>query len=79
MASGIGCELDIAGAGAAFGEDQARYVVTGPAAKAIEAQGIPVARIGTTGGTSVKAAGFDIPVATLRQANEAFFRDWMEK
>jgi phosphoribosylformylglycinamidine synthase len=78
MASGIGCELDVDGAGAAFGEDQARYVVTGPVAKAIEANGIPLTRIGTTGGASVKGAGFDVAVSALRDANERFFKDWME-
>jgi len=35
-------------------------------------------RIGTTGGDSVKGPGFDVKVSTLREANEAFFRDWME-
>jgi phosphoribosylformylglycinamidine synthase II len=78
MASGIGCELDVHGAGAAFGEDQARYVVTGPVAKAIDAEGITVTRIGTTGGASVKSAGFDVSVAALLEANEAFFKEWME-
>jgi phosphoribosylformylglycinamidine synthase len=78
MASGIGCELDVAGAGAAFGEDQARYVVTGPVAKTIEAEGIAITRIGTTGGTSVRGVGFNVPVATLCEANERFFKDWME-
>ncbi|MEJ5975765.1 phosphoribosylformylglycinamidine synthase subunit PurL [Novosphingobium sp. PS1R-30] len=80
MASGIGCEIDIdvSDAGIAFGEDQGRYVVTGREADAIQAKGIPVTRIGTTAGTSVKGAGFDIPVKTLREANERFFKEWME-
>ena len=77
MASGIGCEVDIGDAGAAFGEDQARYVVTGPAAEAIAAAGVPVTRIGTTGGPSVTGPGFDMPVKQLREANERFFKEWM--
>jgi phosphoribosylformylglycinamidine synthase len=79
MASGIGCDLEqIGDQFTAFGEDQARYIVTGSAADPIAAAGIPVTRIGTTGGASVKGPGFDVPVAELREANERFFRDWME-
>lgn len=78
MASGIGCEIEqIADAATAFGEDQARYVVTG-AAEMIEAAGVPVTRIGTTGGAALKGAGFDVAVSALKDANAAFFRDWME-
>jgi phosphoribosylformylglycinamidine synthase len=77
MPSGIGCEVELSGAGAAFGEDQARYVVTGKAADEIKASGIPVTRIGTTGGVSVRGPGFDLPVKQLREANERFFEDWM--
>ncbi|MBW8754644.1 MAG: hypothetical protein JF595_10925, partial [Sphingomonadales bacterium] len=62
----------------AFGEDQARYVVTSSVAATIQAAGIPMTRIGTTGGGSVKGPGFDVAVKALREANEAFFRDWME-
>jgi phosphoribosylformylglycinamidine synthase len=78
MASGIGCELDITDAATAFGEDQARYVVTGPATATISAAGISVTRIGTTGGHSVRGPSFDVPVKALRDANEAFFKNWME-
>ena len=79
MASGIGCTLDQAiDAGAAFGEDQARYLVTGKAAEAIKAAGIPVSRIGTTGGSAVSGPGFAVKVSELKAANEAFFHDWME-
>jgi phosphoribosylformylglycinamidine synthase len=79
MASGIGCELEQIGDHfTAFGEDQARYVVTSGVADTIQAAGIPMTRIGTTGGVSVKGAGFDVPVKQLREANEAFFKDWMD-
>ena len=38
--------------------------------------GVPVAVIGNAGGTDVAVAGlFDVPLATLRSANEA----WMPK
>jgi len=79
MASGIGCELEQIGDHfTAFGEDQARYIVTSSVADSIQAAGIPMTRIGTTGGASVKGAGFDVAISDLRETNEAFFRDWME-
>ncbi|MDB5723326.1 MAG: purL, partial [Novosphingobium sp.] len=79
MASGIGCELEQIGDHfTAFGEDQARYIVTSAVAETIQAAGIPMTRIGTTGGDAVKGAGFDVSVGALKEANEAFFRDWME-
>lgn len=79
LASGIGCELEQIGDHfTAFGEDQARYVVTSAVADTIQAAGIPMTRIGTTGGTAVKGPGFAVEIATLREASEAFFRDWME-
>jgi phosphoribosylformylglycinamidine synthase len=79
LAGGVGCELEQIGDHfTAFGEDQARYVVTSTVADTIQAAGIPMTRIGTTGGTSLKGPGFDVPLADLREANEAFFRDWMD-
>ena len=79
MASGIGCSLEEIGDHfTAFGEDQARYVVTSAIAETIQAAGIPMTRLGTTGGTAVSGPGFAVEIASLREANEAFFRDWME-
>jgi phosphoribosylformylglycinamidine synthase II len=71
MASGLGVALEVElDAAQAFGEDQSRYVVTTPADVVLEG----ATRLGLVGGASV--AG--VPVATLKAANEAFFRDWME-
>ncbi|OYX64901.1 MAG: phosphoribosylformylglycinamidine synthase II [Novosphingobium sp. 32-60-15] len=71
LASNKGCtltiELDTA---KAFGEDQSRYIVTSAPNEVLE----DAIRIGTVGGTQI--AGVEL--ATLREANEAFFRDWME-
>jgi len=79
MASGIGCQLEEIGDHfTAFGEDQGRYVVTSAVADTIQAAGIPMTRIGTTGGTAVSGPGFAVEIAALRKANEAFFKDWME-
>ncbi|MEE9434546.1 MAG: phosphoribosylformylglycinamidine synthase subunit PurL [Sphingorhabdus sp.] len=79
MAGGHGCTLEeIAGAPAAFGEGQARYIVTCAAANEIQAAGIAVTRLGTVGGASVSGPGFDVPLADLREAHESFFGDWME-
>jgi phosphoribosylformylglycinamidine synthase II len=68
MASGIGAALeavpeDTAAHAFWFGEDQARYLVTVPAARAVdvmkraEAASIPVHRIGATGGDSIVIPG----------------------
>lgn len=71
LAGGKGCALDAAlTTAAAFGEDQSRYVVTTKAGEVLEG----ATRLGTVGGSQV--AGVEL--ATLREANEAFFRDWME-
>lgn len=79
MASGIGCQLEEIGDHfTAFGEDQARYVVTSAVADTIQAAGIPMIRIGTTGGSAVSGPGFAVEIAALRESNEAFFKDWME-
>ncbi|MDT0507820.1 phosphoribosylformylglycinamidine synthase subunit PurL [Novosphingobium sp. MMS21-SN21R] len=71
LTSGKGCVLDAAlTTASAFGEDQSRYIVTTAAGEALE----DAVRIGTVGGSQI--AGVEL--ATLRDANEAFFRDWME-
>src|SRR5690606_27935971 len=70
LAGGIGCELEQIGDHfTAFGEDQARYVVTSAVADTIQAAGIPMTRIGATGGDAVKGAGFDVALSELREAN----------
>ena len=71
LASGLGVELDAALTTAeAFGEDQSRYVVTAKPGTVLPG----AVKIGSVGGTTV--AGIEI--AALKQANEAFFKDWME-
>ena len=71
LASDNGCTLSIElDTAKAFGEDQSRYIVTTSPNEVLEG----ATRIGTVGGTQV--AGVEI--TTLREANEAFFRDWME-
>jgi phosphoribosylformylglycinamidine synthase len=79
LASGIGCVLEEIGDHmTAFGEDQGRYVVTSAVANTIQAAGIPMTRIGTTGGIAVEGPGFVVPLADLRAAHESFFKSWME-
>jgi phosphoribosylformylglycinamidine synthase subunit PurL len=71
LAGDKGCSLDVAlTTASAFGEDQSRYVVTTKAGEVLQG----ATRLGTVGGTQV--AGVEL--ARLREANEAFFRDWME-
>jgi phosphoribosylformylglycinamidine synthase len=85
MASGIGAALDAAPLAAHafwFGEEQGRYVVTAPSPDAIlaraRAAGVPVRRIGTTGGHALTPEGErPILVGELRQAFESWFPAYM--
>jgi phosphoribosylformylglycinamidine synthase subunit PurL len=66
-----------------FGEDQARYVIAVPDAsvllRAAEAAGLPVTRIGTSGGQDLTLPdGGTISVRALRAAHERFFPAWMD-
>jgi len=68
MASRLGAVINMAlDAGAAFGEDQGRYVVTAPAGVALPG----ATRIGTVGGDALVLGGTAIPVSALRAAHEA--------
>ncbi|WP_260923573.1 phosphoribosylformylglycinamidine synthase subunit PurL [Novosphingobium sp. 9] len=72
LSGNIGCTLDVelTTPGDAFGEDQGRYLATAPAGTHLDG----AVRIGTVGGTSVVG----VELTALREANEAFFRDWMD-
>ncbi|GMN12516.1 phosphoribosylformylglycinamidine synthase subunit PurL [Altererythrobacter sp. MTPC7] len=89
LASGLGAEVegnpDYTPAQWWFGEDQARYVVSVPDTEALnaalakgtrdsETAQIGFRRIGIVGGDNVLGAS----LADLKEAHEAFFRDWME-
>ena len=52
--------------------------MTSATADRIQAAGIPMARIGTVGGTAVTGPGFDVALTQLRAAHDSFFKDWME-
>ncbi|CAH0353330.1 phosphoribosylformylglycinamidine synthase subunit PurL [Sphingobium sp. CECT 9361] len=79
MAGNIGATLEEIGDHfTAFGEDQARYVVTSSVADSIQAAGIPMTRIGTTGGDALVLHGKSIAIADLRDAHEGFFPALMD-
>ncbi|HOB15135.1 MAG TPA: AIR synthase related protein, partial [Novosphingobium sp.] len=72
-----------------FAENQARYLVTEPfdqhfVEKYAKENGIGCCFIGWTGGDTIAicrgedAIYPEVPLADLREANDAFFRDWME-
>ncbi len=69
LAGKIGATLDAMNTAQAFGEDQARYVVTTPANVTLDG----AVRIGTTGGDSVTG----VPLSTLRTAHEGFLPNLM--
>ena len=88
MASGIGAAIDTLPAGPAhavlFGEDQARYLVTvatgGDAAlqTAAKAAGVPLLKVGTTGGDALTVAGASVAVSALKAAHEGWFPAYMQ-
>ena len=91
IAGGIGAQL-LAAPGSIvphawwFGEDQARYLVTVPAAEAgrvlakMKGAEVPCIRIGTTGGDAVAVAGeAPVSVASLKAGFEGWFCLWREK
>jgi phosphoribosylformylglycinamidine synthase subunit PurL len=88
LSGGIGASVEAAGVEHAFffGEDQGRYVVaTAPAETAgvVEAgrrAGVPVTRIGVTGGKALKLGASDpVPLAELSRAYEAWLPEYMER
>jgi len=85
MAGGVGARLlaapgEIVPHAYWFGEDQARYIVTVPAAEAgrvlakMKGAGVPCARIGTTGGDAIALAGE--PPMSVKSLQAAFER-WL--
>jgi phosphoribosylformylglycinamidine synthase len=89
MASGLGARLDAAPADVAphaywFGEDQARYLVTVPAAQAdalmakARDASVLATPIGTIGGDSVAISGERaVPVGSLREGFESWLPNYM--
>jgi phosphoribosylformylglycinamidine synthase len=81
MASGLGASLAALTHEQLFGEDQARYVVTGSPAilEAAAKAGVPAVQVGTvTAEAALKiAAGPSISVADLRSAHESWFPAFM--
>ena len=81
LSGNLGAVLDVATTlplhGFAFGEDQARYILTTSNAhsllEAAKAAGVPAQQIGTVGGDAVSLNGSSASLAALRQAHEGFF------
>jgi|TARA_R100000501_G_scaffold10060_3_gene19935 phosphoribosylformylglycinamidine synthase len=68
LAGDKGATLDALDHPAAFGEDQARYVVTAPAGTDIEGT-----RLGTVGGSTIAVGGENVALEALKAAH----RDWL--
>jgi phosphoribosylformylglycinamidine synthase len=78
LASGIGVTLDAMDTPFAFNETQSRYLVTYPAAAPLDRSEVPFVKIGETGGDSLRVNGSSVHLSDLRDANERFFRKWMQ-
>ncbi|MGH7125856.1 MAG: AIR synthase-related protein, partial [Stellaceae bacterium] len=86
MAGTVGATIalppDLSPLAAAFGEDQARYMLAVADAPGLLARaksvGVPAALLGATGGDALTVAGHGaISTADLRQAHEAWLPDYM--
>ena len=86
IASGIGAVVEAAGGVSAnafwFGEDQARYVITAKDAAVVmeraRAAGVPLARLGATGGSVLAIAGErPLPVDDLKRRFESWLPAYM--
>ncbi|WP_045386701.1 phosphoribosylformylglycinamidine synthase subunit PurL [Falsirhodobacter sp. alg1] len=77
--AGLGVALDVTGTAALFGEDQARYLVAvAPSAltaltEAAATAGVPLAQVGTFGGTSVRMGGASAALNELSQLYRGAF------
>jgi phosphoribosylformylglycinamidine synthase subunit PurL len=66
-----------------FGEDQARYVLAVPPAEAermaedAARAGIPIRRLGSTGGAELTLGGRAVALSALRSAHESWFPEYM--
>jgi phosphoribosylformylglycinamidine synthase subunit PurL len=83
MAGGLGCTVTLptdglAAHAALFGEDQGRYLLTSRDPASViaqaEAAGVPIVRLGETGGEALVVAGLiSLDVRVLKASHEAFF------
>jgi phosphoribosylformylglycinamidine synthase subunit PurL len=75
--TGIGANITANGnTGFWFGEDQARYIVTGTGiADLAKKAGVEIISLGNTGGNKLEAAGFSIATDKLR----ATYEGWLPK
>jgi phosphoribosylformylglycinamidine synthase len=82
MAGQVGAVLDLpVDTAVLFGEDQARYILATATPETVEtraeAAGVPVSRIGTTGGDVLSLAGESVSVAALKTAHEGWLPAYM--
>ena len=83
MPNGIGISSEQEGDAAFwFGEDQGRYMIATKSpesvAKKAKAAGVPLTKLGKTGGANIKLAGSSLSVIELRAAHESFLPEYME-
>lgn len=80
---GIGADIAAHPITFLYGEDQARYLVAVPKAKAdallarAKSAGVPALLLGTTGGDTLKVATASVPLAQLKRAHEDWFPSYM--
>ena len=78
LAGGIGAKVDAMTSEFAFNESQGRYLVTVAPGAELDRSEVPFERIGMTGGDALVIGEQRVALSALREANDSFFRDWME-
>jgi len=83
LPNAIGVEIEAHPITFLYGEDQARYLVSVPKAKAdavlarAKSAGVPALLLGTTGGDTLKVGTASVPLAQLKRAHEDWFPSYM--
>lgn len=82
MPKGLGLGVGLEGDGAFwFGEDQGRYVLATKSPDVVlekaKKAGVPLTKIGETGGTVIALGGSKVAVKALREAHEGFLPNYM--
>jgi len=88
LSGGLGARVEAHGRECAFffGEDQGRYALTAPPAATpaivaeAERRGVPLLRIGVTGGEALELGGSPpVALSALRAAHESWLPDYMDR
>lgn len=78
LAGNLGAEIQEMTSAFAFSEAQGRYIVTYRNEDDLDPEKVPFTKIGRVQGDALVLNGQPVSLSDLREANDSFFRDWME-